>query len=397
MGGRWKLCGALFLVAIVSACASVSRQKAGEVKPQTPVRAESDQLKPPAEPESVKAAPAPQKHYVLVPVYYGTDRKWEGSSGQNNYYGGKRGTGLALGVCAVSIPKTHKPGEMETPAWWRLEFSWDPKKHIMLQKVEPLDPEQFKKRLAGAMSGASKKEALVFIHGYKNSFEDAARRTAQMAYDLEFGGVAAFFSWPSLNEDLKYTFDENNVEWAIPHLEEFLNVVAKQSGAEKVYLIAHSMGNRALTRALLALETGREKPLFKEIILAAPDVDAQVFTRDIVPVIKNTGHVTLYASDKDKALAISSGFHGDYPRAGQEKGLEGVDGIDVIDAASVDTSLLGHSYIADNVSILTDVFLLIGGNREHPAQRCLTRPKGATAWRIDPEAQKECLHAVLGR
>jgi esterase/lipase superfamily enzyme len=35
------------------------------------------------------------------------------------------------------------------------------------------------------------------VHGYNVSFDDAALRTAQLAYDLTFDCPAAFFSWPS--------------------------------------------------------------------------------------------------------------------------------------------------------------------------------------------------------
>ena len=35
----------------------------------------------------------------------------------------------------------------------------------------------------------------MFVHGFNVSFADAARRTAQIAYDLAFGGPGAL-SWP---------------------------------------------------------------------------------------------------------------------------------------------------------------------------------------------------------
>jgi esterase/lipase superfamily enzyme len=40
-------------------------------------------------------------------------------------------------------------------------------------------------------------EALVFIHGFNNSFEDALRRAGQLAYDLRFDGPVFAFSWSS--------------------------------------------------------------------------------------------------------------------------------------------------------------------------------------------------------
>jgi esterase/lipase superfamily enzyme len=93
------------------------------------------------------------------------------------------------------------------------------------------------------------------------------------------------------------------------------------------------MGNRALTRAVASLLT--DKPIIrsrlKEVILAAPDIDAEVFKRDIVPALTKTDSpVTLYASSEDLALAASKKVHG-YPRAGDSgQGLVVVPGIETI-------------------------------------------------------------------
>jgi len=104
----------------------------------------------------------------------------------------------------------------------------------------------------------------------------------------------------------------------------------------------------------------REKPnlrnRFWEIILSAPDIDAEVFKRDIAPQIVPA---TLYASSRDEALKLSKQFHG-YPRAGDSgAGLIIVPGIDTVDATAVVTDFVGHSYYAESRSILSDMFYLI--------------------------------------
>lgn len=40
-------------------------------------------------------------------------------------------------------------------------------------------------------------DALLFVHGYNNSFTFAAQRIAQLVVDTDFKGMASFFSWPS--------------------------------------------------------------------------------------------------------------------------------------------------------------------------------------------------------
>jgi esterase/lipase superfamily enzyme len=216
--------------------------------------------------------------------------------------------------------------------------------------------------VANRVSDSNKSNAFIFIHGYNVTFEDAARRTAQIAYDLGFDGAPVFYSWPSQGEIAGYRKDERNIELSERNLEEFLDDFFTFSGAENIYLIAHSMGNRALTRAIASLLV--DKPTLrnrlKEVILAAPDIDAELFKREIAPALVATGRpITLYASSKDLALIASKKMNG-YSRAGDSGGgLIITPGIETIDATSVDTSFLGHSYFAETSSILSDLFHLI--------------------------------------
>jgi esterase/lipase superfamily enzyme len=280
-------------------------------------------------------------------------------------YGPQRGK-LELGACEVSIPKSHEVGELESPSVLRLEFREDPSRHVVLLGVQPEPAERFFTDLRECVGRSSQKSAFVFVHGYNVAFEDAARRTAQIAYDLKFDGAPIFFSWPSQAEILQYAVDETNVTWTAPHLLRFLTDVAEQSGAERIHLIAHSMGNRALTSALrdLSLMHKSSKPMFNEVVLTAPDIDAEVFINDIAPaVVKTARRVTLYASSNDEALIISKKVHG-YPRAGDSGSqLVVVPGIDTVDVSAVDTSLLGHNYYGDNSSVLTDIFELLNDSK----------------------------------
>ena len=135
-------------------------------------------------------------------------------------YGPERGK-LELGTCEVSIPKLHEVGELESPSVLRLEFREDPNRHVVLLGIQPEPADRFFADLRECVGRSSQKSAFVFVHGYNVSFEDAARRTAQIAYDLKFDGAPIFFSWPSQAAILQYTVDENNVSWAAPHLLQF--------------------------------------------------------------------------------------------------------------------------------------------------------------------------------
>ncbi len=292
-------------------------------------------------------------------------------------YGGARGE-LKFGTCEVSIPKHHQIGQLEAPSLLRVEFQTDPEKHVAVLETEELPEKRFYERLRQRVLDSSAKQAFVFVHGYNVSFDDAVRRTAQLAFDLKFDGAPICYSWPSQAEYLGYSTDEDNVIWTESDLERFLLGIQSSSGAERIHLIAHSMGNRALTSVLRSFSRDLEdgQPLFDEVVLTAPDVDADHFRRNLAPaIVKTARRVTLYASSNDDALAMSKKFHGGHPRAGESgENIVVMPEIDTIDVSAVDTSLVGHSYYGDNTTVLDDLFHLVQQGLA-PEDRCWLAPQ----------------------
>jgi esterase/lipase superfamily enzyme len=296
-------------------------------------------------------------------------------------YGTQRGT-LEVGVCEVNIPAQHEAVGPEKTAILHLVFKQDPLKNVVLVDTQHQTADEFYADMRSCTARSERKEALVFVHGFNVTFQDAARRTAQLAYDLQFDGVPIFFSWPSQGSLLDYLVDETNVAWSVPNFKEFLVNVVKQSGVQSVHVVAHSMGNRVVTTALKELhyEMGQDCPKFNEVVLTAPDVDAETFKQDLAPVIiKTAQRVTLYASSNDEALLVSKKVHG-YARAGESGDqLVVVPGMDTIDVSAVDTSLLGHSYYGDNYTVLADLFDLLNRDRP-PADRHWLRSTQLGQW-----------------
>ena len=336
--------------------------------PAPPAPAPPASVPPGSAPPDETRAPAPPQHgpatpgdFSVVRVYYATDRERSGAGREGSVFGADRGE-LTYGNCDVSIPGGHRLGELESPSIWRLEFREDPSRHVVLLNTMVRSRGAFFRAVAERVRGAAERSAFLFVHGYNTTFEDAARRTAQIAYDLAFEGAPVFYSWPSQGKALAYTVDEQNIEWTQANLRRFLADFFDRSTAENVYVIAHSMGNRALTRAVASLLAERPsvRRRLQEIILTAPDIDAEVFRRDLAPRLIAPGRpITLYASSDDVALAASKKAHG-YPRLGESgRGLVVLAGIETIDATGIDTSLLGHSYFAETRTLLADLFSLI--------------------------------------
>ena len=296
------------------------------------------------------------------------------------------GLPLRLGACRVSIPPTHVVGAVEQPSMWTGDWFEDPARHMVVFGAKERDEARWFDDLRAVVAGSTKEDAFVFVHGYNVTFEEAVLRTAQIAYDLKFEGAAVTYSWPSQGGYAQYPIDEANVRWSTPHLERFLAALRDRSGAKRVHLVAHSMGNRALTEALQRLRgkgATDAKPVFSEVVLAAPDLDADTFREDIAPAILGAAErTTLYASTHDKALLVSRGLHG-APRAGEAgEGIVVVPGLDTIDVSSVSGS---HSYIGDNGRVLDDLGALLKDRLATPRRNGLVEraARGLRFWVLE--------------
>jgi esterase/lipase superfamily enzyme len=229
----------------------------------------------------------------------------------------------------------------------------------------------------------------VFIHGFNVGFSEAARRTAQIAYDVGFTGAPVMFSWPSDGKLYAYISDREDVEWSIPHLEQFFDDLSSQARPRRIHLITHSMGTEGTLRALhnMALRRGLDaKPIFENVILAAPDFDAVIFSDQIAPEVRTLAHHwTVYASDKDTALNVSTSLRS-APRLGIPIPL--VEGIDTIDATGIEVTPWSvpefHSYFATKQRVIEDLVSVLKGLA--PGLRDLeARTLDAkTYWRLSP-------------
>jgi esterase/lipase superfamily enzyme len=285
---------------------------------------------PPAAVSSNAAGGGPAT--FVVPVFYATDRNLTAELTPRLVYGAGRGE-LTFGVAEVSLPRSRRRDDLPPPAWWRLESDEHLASHVVLLEVSVLDRQPFVAGLRRTVGLAAPPEALVYLHGYNVTFEDAARRTAELANDLDLPGVPVLYSWPSEGKAHRYTVDELNVEWTLPHFEELLRLVLAESGARTVHVVAEGMGNRALVRALSALDDLRPAggARLREVVFAAPDIDRDTFLGLVPRFAKRAERFTLYASARDRALQAARIVHS-HPRAGEPGGATAqAPGIDVIE------------------------------------------------------------------
>jgi esterase/lipase superfamily enzyme len=324
---------------------------------------------------SVKKAAVPPVQSELKPagedarlyeVWFGTNRACIDVEAPRKGFRNERDTEgkVHYGTCMVEVPRSHRFGSTGTSfykRWLRLEFKDD---HLKLRTIKPIgDEDSFIEEMRSELEAQPEKDrvALVYLHGYNTSFEEAAIRAAQIGVDLKVTGVTAFYSWPSMAAAKGYPADIARVEASEAQIAEFLSAIATRSGAKVVHVLAHSMGNRGFARAVsritsVAASAGTVR--FGQILLAAPDIDVDLFKALAVAYPRIAKRTTMYVSAKDRALEMSSWLQ-DSNRAGFTPPVTVVDGIETIEVSAIDLTMLGHGYYAEAEAVLYDMKQLL--------------------------------------
>lgn len=340
--------------------------------------------------------------FVEVPVYFGTNRKLEGKREKNGrplaMFSSQTGDDLVLGEAVVSVPtrKDREAGAIPRPGWnlvvATIDISGeDPAQHFTVRSIEPLAENDFLDKARSRLAKASNfpNKAFIFVHGYRNSFDDALFRTAQLAHDMGFDGAAFAFSWPSQGTLAGYAHDVKVVPAAREPLKRFIDLVREKTGAQQINLICHSMGAQLLLDALSLYPEPSQgaSPMFREIIFATPDVQRDYFAGATKRLALIASAQTLYASEKDWALHVSKQLaRGEAPAGyidtpGAPAVVRGVETID-ISAVSQDFFSVHHSDFADRRPIVQDMELMLRGGSHPPELRSpslyveVRRPQG---------------------
>jgi esterase/lipase superfamily enzyme len=273
---------------------------------------------------------------------------------------------VEYGVATVYIPPRHPVGMLE-PA-------------LELRSVEMLSQEAFLMAVGSELAKAGPvAELFVYVHGYNNSFDYSARRTAQIAHDLDVPLVPVLFSWPSHGGEwlssAKYTYDENAAARSSSLLADVLDELMTGTSGVPVNVMAHSMGSRVVADALLDLDRrdALRYPLH-DLVLAAPDLDAAVYGRRYLDLsLQAAQHVTLYCASDDRALKVSRSVHGGYDRLGscRPETISALErpGLDIVDASRLYVDLLDHDKVADSPRLLADLAHVLKGTPANAPER----------------------------
>lgn len=257
------------------------------------------------------SAPGAVDHTLLV----ATTRKRDDRPG--TLFNGERASGADYAEITVSIPPTHKPGEIE----WASTPPGDPKVDFVVRDERYLDGDKaFVRALNAELARRPRGErnVFLFVHGFNTMFAEAVYRAAELAHDSKAPGVPVLFTWASRGKATAYVYDLNSATAARGGLEHTLRLLFA-SNAEKVNVLAHSMGNWVTVEAFRQIKiSGRLDHADKigNIVLAAPDIDIDVFKAQLRRMGKPRKPFYVVLSRDDRALFLSRTIAGGVTRVG---------------------------------------------------------------------------------
>jgi len=257
----------------------------------------------------------------LINVLYATNREIDGPAvGEINAkeITDKRSPILAYGSAAIRVPEAHKIGRVERPSDSDITFlgitisksKEDEKKHFTDKHLIGLSKTQF----IEAIRRSKNNGVMLFVHGIATAFDDAIFKTAQIAFDTNFPGVPIAFAWPAKEGWTDYDYDRESALFSQDAFLDTLRLIHDDAEISKVYVIARSMGNQIVVDALAhAQDSGIG---ITELVMAAPDIDSDVFRSMVTRLRRAAKGLTLYVSSADRAMLASRIKAGGAPRAG---------------------------------------------------------------------------------
>lgn len=232
-------------------------------------------------------------------------------------FNGERIDGLDFADLSVSVPPGHKSGNIE----WPSPLPGDPDRQFVARSLAYVDgADAFEARLRARVAALPKgrRSVAVIVHGFNTDFDEAVFRATQIVHDTSFDGVPVLFTWASRGSVFDYVYDRDSSTIARDGLEKLLHIAA-DSGVEDLYVFAHSMGNWATIEALRQAKIGGDgdfRGRLRTVVLAAPDIDVDVFKAEMRVIGRPKYPFVLFASSDDQALWLSGLIAGEKPRLG---------------------------------------------------------------------------------
>jgi esterase/lipase superfamily enzyme len=318
------------------------------------------QILPPAKDDTVGVV-----DWLVVPVFYATNRTYAGDGKSIEYSQIKNGQSLLFGVKNVLVPFPDAPTlseqKLQMMGWQRLHTDTPGQKPtVSLEACTVKDQLLGQKEVVEAFDAYSDKtqtqESCVFVHGCCATFDSSMNRSAKIAAYMQIPLV--LYDWESPVGFQRYLQNETRVQQTCDNFCNFLNSIEQIRDPSEITLLGHSMGAMFVDQAMVRRASNRKMQMvkpYREIIMSNADIDAQSFVNHANEFAENANTVRIYVSRKDDRLDASSFAHGGFERLGAPGPLLGelrkLSHLDIIDITAGDT---GHEIPFSLVSAVHD-------------------------------------------
>jgi esterase/lipase superfamily enzyme len=201
--------------------------------------------------------------------------------------------------------------------------------------------------------GSDRRDVLLYVHGFNETFESAALDAARLSDALKFRGNTVLFSWPSRNSVLGYMSDRESAAFSRDALDDTLDDLLSSPNVGRVNIVAHSMGGMLTVEALRQVHARNKGYMsrFGAIVFAAPDIDVDSFSGSVRRLGSLSRQMTVISATDDRALAISASLAGGRRVGRVEKTALEKLGLTVVDASGLSGGLLRHDQFLNDASV----------------------------------------------
>jgi esterase/lipase superfamily enzyme len=344
---------------------------------------------------------------TLVELIYVTDRGPETDEAGNLRYGYSRSNSLAVGTTVVDLGKNATWEELAEASRTQSRIGAFKLSLVSIDEFTRMPPTptpyevidgkvvenreivaardaaaaRFQDEVKRRLALTPRKDVYLYVHGFNNTFEDAAFALAELWHFFGREGLPIVYTWPAGHPGIfGYTYDRESSEFTVFHLKQVIRWLSEQPEIENIHLIAHSRGTDVATSAFRELViwargaglNPREQFKIKNIVLAAPDLDVQVLSQRIAAeyLALAVDQATLYTSSEDKAIGIAEWLFA------SPRGRVGTWTIEKLDEEEItrmkayggrvtivdfegESTGYGHDYFRTNPAVSSDLVLMI--------------------------------------
>lgn len=209
--------------------------------------------------------------------------------------------------------------------WINYDNNWQNISRSKFKKILLMTINTFP-HITNATLNEDQQNVTFFIHGYNNTYQDAIEKYRSLCANLfNKTGIGILFNWPSNGNIIGYLADREDAELCSKDFADILcelydwEINANQFCHTKISIIAHSMGNYLLQKAMQVVWNRKNQPLLmsliNQLIMVAADVDNDLFKSGEY-IDKSDGdamanliyRITSLYSGLDVALGMSAGL-----------------------------------------------------------------------------------------